>query len=201
MKSALRRGGEISDAAIDALYPDSIARLSGRHFTPVSVARRAAELLAPTPDHRVLDLGAGPGKFCIVGAAHTGASFTGVEHRLHFVKAAIDAGARVGVRRVHFIHANVLDLSWRPYDAYYLYNPFAEQVLGGIDESLPVAPALYSFYVEEVRKRLRRARPGTRVVTYHGFGGSMPKSFSLAHREEAGSDELELWVKDYGDAA
>jgi SAM-dependent methyltransferase len=188
---------ESDDAAIDALFPEGIAELSARHFSPVSVARRAAELLAPTSDHRVLDLGAGPGKFCIVGAAWTGASFTGIEHRKHFVKAAIEAAARSGVANAHFIHANMLELSWRPYDSYYLFNPFAEQLLGGIDGTVTVSPARFAFYVREVRERLRLARMGTRVVTYHGFGGNMPPSFRLVLREQAGSDELELWVKDH----
>lgn len=188
---------ESDDAEIDALFPESIAALSARHFSPVSVARRAAELLAPTPHHRVLDLGSGPGKFCIVGAAWTGASFTGIEHRPHFVKVAIQAAAQIGVGNAHFIHANILELSWRPYDAYYLFNPFAEQLLGGIDGTVPVSPTRFAFYVREVRERLRLARMGTRVVTYHGFGGNMPRSFRLVLREDAGSDELELWVKDH----
>jgi SAM-dependent methyltransferase len=194
-------GDALSDAAIDALFPESIAELSARHFSPVSVARRAAELLAPTPHHRVLDLGAGPGKFCIVGADWTGASFTGIEQRRHFVKAAIEATARSRVRNVYFIHANILDLDWRPYDSYYLFNPFAEQFLGGIDGSQPVSPDRYGFYVREVRERLRLARTETRVVTYHGFGGSMPRGYRLAVREDAGSDELELWIKDHGETA
>jgi SAM-dependent methyltransferase len=191
----------LTDRAIDALYPESVAELSERHWTPVAVARRAADLLAPSREHRVLDLGCGPGKLCLVGAALTGASFTGIEQRLHFVQAAIDAGARLRLRTVHFIHANILDINWRPYDSYYLFNPFAEHLMGGIDDAQPVAPALYDFYVREVRKRLREARTGTRVVTYHGFGGSMPRSYRLARREKAGSDELELWIKDGAEAA
>lgn len=193
--TALREGDD-ADAMIDDLYPEGVARLARRHFTPVAVARRAAALLAPTPEHRVLDLGAGAGKLCIVGAACTGASFTGIEQRSHFVRAAVDAASRIGVRTVHFIHANILDVNWRPYDSYYLFNPFAEQMLGGIDDTLPIAPALFGFYITEVRKRLREARPGTRVVTYHGFGGAMPRSFRLVSCQRAGGDELELWIHD-----
>jgi predicted RNA methylase len=184
------------DRTIDGLYPEEIAALSARHFTPVSVARRAAELLAPTPQHRVLDLGAGPGKLCIVGAATTGAHFTGIELRLHFVRAAIAVGSRLLLRNVHFIHADILDVEWRPYDSYYLFNPFAEHLIGAIDETVPARPPLYSFYVDAVHRRLSAATQGTRVVTYHGFGGHMPASFRLAHREKAGSDALELWIKD-----
>ncbi len=186
----------MTDPTIDDLYPDEVAALSMRHFTPVAVARRAAELLAPTPQHRVLDLGAGPGKLCIVGAATTGAHFTGIELRRHFVRAAITAGSRLLLRNVHFIHADILDVEWRPYDSYYLYNPFAEHLIGAIDETVHARPPLFSFYVDAVRRRLSVANLGTRVVTYHGFGGHFPPGFRLASREKAGSDELELWIKD-----
>lgn len=185
----------LTDSEIDRLYPESIAELGARHFTPAAVARRAAELLAPTEAHRVLDLGAGPGKLCLVGAATTGASFTGIEKRRHFVVAAIEAGARLLLRNVHFIHADILDIDWRPYDAYYLFNPFAEHLMGGMDGSFPARPARFAFYVHEVQRRLRDARPGTRVVTYHGFGGNMPHGFRLTACEDAGSDQLELWIK------
>jgi len=57
-------------------------------------------------------------------------------------------------------------------------------------------PALFNFYVDAVCRRLSIATQGTRVVTYHGFGGHMPRGFRLASREKAGSDELELWIKD-----
>ena len=192
----LRESLSDDDRAIDGLYDEQVAGLSRAHWTPVAVARRAAALLAPTPEHRVLDLGAGPGKFCIVGARSTGASFTGIEQRRHLVDAANRAAERLALSNVRFIHANILDVSWRPYGSYYLFNPFAEQMLGGIDDSMPVAPALYGFYVTEVRKRLRAARSGTRVATYHGFGGAMPETYRLAYSEPAGSDELELWIKD-----
>jgi SAM-dependent methyltransferase len=184
------------DRAIDDLYPDEVAELSARHFTPVAVARRAAELLAPTPHHRVLDLGAGPGKLCIVGAATTGAHFTGIELRRHFVRAAIAASSRLLLRNVHFIHADILDVEWRPYDSYYLFNPFAEHLIGAIDGTVAARPTLFSFYVDAVGRRLRGAPPGTRVVTYHGFGGHMPPGYRLAAREKAGSDELELWIRE-----
>ena len=41
------------------------------HWTPVHVARRAAQFLVTGPETRVLDVGSGPGKFCLVGALAT----------------------------------------------------------------------------------------------------------------------------------
>jgi hypothetical protein len=33
------------------------------------------------------------------------------------------------------------------------------------------------------------------LVTYNGFGGPVPATYSLAHAERAGVDWLRLWVK------
>jgi hypothetical protein len=36
---------------------------------------------------------------------------------------------------------------------------------------------------------------GTRVVTYHGFGGEFPGDYVLVHRVAVASDYLSLWIK------
>jgi len=78
----------ITDSDFDDVYPSPIRRVSASFWTPVSVAARAARLLVRDASTRVLDIGSGAGKFCIVGAAVTGASFTGIEHRGHLVEVA-----------------------------------------------------------------------------------------------------------------
>lgn len=50
-------------------------------------------------------------------------------------------------------------------------------------------------YVLAVRRRLADARIGTRVVTYHGFGGAAPAGYDLLSEEAFGSDRVELWQK------
>ena len=48
-----------------------------------------------------------------------------------------------------------------------------------------------------VRERLAALRPGTRIVTLHGFGGVMPPSYALLYHERVpvyGLD-LVLWVQ------
>jgi hypothetical protein len=194
--SVLRAGGAVADELFGRLYPDHIAALAPLHWTPVAVALRAAQLLAPGPGGRVLDLGAGPGKLCIIGALSTSASFTGVEHRRHLVRAAVAAAERCGARSARFIHADIFEIDWRPYDACYLFNPFAEYLQGAIDQAIEIDPRFYGYYVDAVTRRLALARPGTRVVTYHGFGGRLPAAFRLVAVERAGTDELELWIRD-----
>jgi hypothetical protein len=38
-------------------------------------------------------------------------------------------------------------------------------------------------------------RPGAVLFTYHGFGGRIPDSFSLARSESAGTDVVRMWRK------
>src|SRR3954452_18195742 len=65
---ALRSGAAVPDAEFDRLFPDELRDRSYLHWTPVEVAVRAAELLAPSPRGiRVLDVGAGVGKLCLIG--------------------------------------------------------------------------------------------------------------------------------------
>jgi SAM-dependent methyltransferase len=194
----LRAGEPLADDAFDELYPEWAQAMSRIHWTPVEVARRAAELLVSRPNMRVLDIGSGVGKFCLVGTLTTAGVFYGIEQRFHFVRAARETAKRLGIEEARFLHGNMVDLDWGAFDGYYLYNPFAENltsVMDPIDRSIDVDPALYFDYVKYVRHKLHAARRGTRVVTYHGFGGDMPPSYHLEREEQSGTDRLELWLK------
>lgn len=88
IREALRCGRLVDDHAFDLLYPEPIRRVPRVHWTPVEVAVRAARLLADRPRLRLLDIGSGVGKFCIVAAASVDASVTGVDPRPHLTKIA-----------------------------------------------------------------------------------------------------------------
>src|SRR3954469_15119917 len=77
----LRGGRKVTDFRFDQVYSPHIRKLSETHWTSVEVAIRASELLVTSERTRVLDVGAGSGKFCIVGALSSRAQFTGIEHR------------------------------------------------------------------------------------------------------------------------
>jgi len=172
---------------------------SGVHFTPIAVARCAARLLAPRPGMRVLDVGSGPGKFCVVAACEVPqATFAGVEIRPHLVHMARKLASRVGVQNVSFVHADAMDVDWSVYDAFYFYNPFAEQLHEEaflLDRSMSVESSRFGEYVMAARQRLSAAAVGTRLVTYHSFGASAPPGYDFAESHTIGSDRLELWIK------
>lgn len=122
------RGGEIvSDETFDEVFPEAIRHVSHVHWTPVEVAFRAARLLAPTSSARLLDVGAGAGKFCLVAAATTGADVRGVERSPYLASVAREAARRMGVA------IDVRDGSFESedpstFDGIYLFNPFTESL-------------------------------------------------------------------------
>lgn len=82
----LRSGIHIDDSRFNELYPAHIKNLAARHWTPVDVAEMAARYLVEKSGDRILDIGSGAGKFCLVGAACTRGMFYGVEQRESLVE-------------------------------------------------------------------------------------------------------------------
>ena len=194
----LRAGRRVTDFRFDSIFSVPIHLLSEIHWTPVEVATRSSELLAPYTEVSVLDVGSGCGKFCLVGALSSGARFTGIERRLPFVEEARSVAKELGLDRVTFIHGDMRDLDWAGFDAVYLFNPFHELKLDvdpHFGEVVPLFHEKFRACIETVKRKLGEMRPGTRVVTYHGFGGSMPASYHCMTKEPAGAGYLELWVK------
>jgi hypothetical protein len=194
----LRRRSPVADVEFDAIYPEWVRRLSEHHWTPVDVCIRAAELLVVGRQATVLDVGSGAGKFCLIGAACTGARFVGLEQRPRLVEVSREASRKAGLPNAEFIHDNVMSLDWGRFDGFYFFNPFYEHIAGRvprIDEPIVVSPHLFTNYVVTACVKLLDAKPGARVVSYQGFGGPMPPGFRLILREPAGSEYLELWEK------
>jgi Methyltransferase domain len=198
LHTQLREGMVVLDSEFDAVYPVDVRIVSSCFWTPVSVARRAAELLVRKQNDRVLDVGSGVGKFCIVGAAATGATFVGIEQRLRLVGVAEDARQQIGAHSAHFVRGSFDTVDVRSFDAIYFFNPFEENLFEPdlqLDHDVHLGEERFSADVERAESLLRRARTGTRVVTYHGFGGEMPAGYDLIHRERHHADKLELWQK------
>ena len=196
----LRQGLWVDDSRFDQIFPEWARGLSTVHWTPVAVAVRAAELLVRSPGTRVLDVGAGVGKFCLVGSLVTEGTFYGIEACSLFVHAARATAERLQMRGTRFLHGNMMALDWGRFDAFYLYNPFAdnlESLLESQDSPLGVDPRLFDAYVRFAREQLQAARVGTRVATYHGLGGAMPPSYRLEYEGERELEWLEVWTKAY----
>jgi SAM-dependent methyltransferase len=185
-----------SDACFDVVFPASQRIRSHFHWTPVEVAMRACELVAPSPATRVLDIGSGVGKLCLVGALlESRVRWCGIERDAAQVRVARAAARRLGVEKyVQFIHGDFASIEPTSFDAFYFFNPFGETLL---EREQPRSHRWNAFRreIERARELLLATRPGTRVVTYHGFGGDMPNCFDLVHCEGAMTDELCLWIR------
>lgn len=186
-----------SDAAFDALYPIYISSLSAIHWTPLEVAAKAAVFLAPDEQARVLDIGAGVGKFCIAGAHFAPGHFTGIEQRANFVKAGNKVARQLGMERVSLQHGNFMETDLRAYTGIYFYNSFHENIVhdDALDEKIELSSELYERYTDHLLHELKQMPVGTRLATYWLSIPEIPACYR--ERGSYFNDLLKLWIKEY----
>ncbi len=201
--SALKQGEEVDDPSFDRIYPGGHRFRSRTHWTPVEIALRACKMLEPADSDRILDIGSGVGKLCLIGALTSPGSWVGIEQDASMVRAATIAARALGVDgRVEFRHGSIDKLGdklgdklrWGDFTGFYLFNPF-EELLYTAKEGTEGRRKKFRALVEHVEEKLSFCAPGTRVVTYHGMGGEMPSCFELVRKEPARDSELCLWVR------
>lgn len=192
-QSALNTDG--TDDEFDRIYPRNIRRISGQHFTPIDIAKKAAVFLVRESGARVLDIGSGAGKFCFVGATSTHGNFTGIEQREDLVNLSNSIAERLLIRNVRFIHTNVMVITFNDFDAFYLFNPFYENVKSRerIDDAVLVSPSLFASYSAYTKSQLSAMPQGTRLATYYTSRTIVPENFDLIEGSKDG--HLLLWEK------
>lgn len=191
----LKSGSTIEDSDFDRIYPEDLRAAAEIHFTPVEVSKIAARYLAEKPGTRILDIGSGTGKFCMVGSVCTNAHFTGVEQRENLSVLAGDISRRYNLTNVEFIHANIIEVGFESYDAFYLFNPFYENICmaGAIDDTVELDRELYNNYCLYVRSRLDEMPVGTKLATYFSYLDEIPLSYQV---QSTGMDgKLKMWEK------
>jgi SAM-dependent methyltransferase len=183
------------DHEFDRHYPDHIREQSSCHWSPVDVCEVAVQMLDVQPGTRVLDIGCGPGKFCAIGATTTQGHFTGVEQRSRLVQAARDLLQRHRIPRAEIVHGNITAVSFQNFDAFYLFNPFEENILPmlRIDHAVEMEPQRYDDYTLHVQAQLELMPLGTRIVTYYGSCAEIPECYLCVKTTHEGM--LKLWVK------
>lgn len=200
LKQRLASGHEVEDDEVDQLLPPWVSELSEVHWTPVAVAAAAAAFLTDDKRQsaRVLDVGAGAGKFCVIGAASTGARFEGVERNPTLVGVALDLARALDVDSVDFHCAAMEQLDWQRYDGLYFFNPFGEYFIEDGSNILEGQPRGWPAYVHQVRTAIAKLYlmpPGTRVVTYHGLGATLPPGYDLVAAERYGTGILRCYIR------
>jgi len=198
MLADIAAGRVVSDIVFDRLYPDRIRKVSSRYWTPVVTARHVASLLAAHGARRVLDVGAGVGKLCIIAALTTELEMTGVEQRESLVSIGNEVIDTYAIPRARLIRGTLDDIDFDAYDGFYLYNPFEEGKFSPsrwVDRTIELSEERAERDVALVEAALARMRRGTCVITFHGFGGAMPPGFTQQAEATRGFPFLRLWVK------
>jgi hypothetical protein len=198
LAAQLEAGLPVLDARFDRLFEEALRLRAGLHFTPVAVAARAAAWLTGGGATEVADLGAGAGKFCLVGAATTAARFTGIERRPWLVDVARDLARRLGLERAQFLVGDLRRVPLGRYQAFYVYDPFSEPEAEP-DEWLDACPPTEDRGADVARllARLGEAPAGTRLAMLCGLGGPAPSGYRLVRQEPVNErgDLLECWEK------
>ncbi len=194
---ALRDGIVPPDLSFDSFMPRDLRRVSYTHWTPLIVALRVAQLLDAHGVRHLVDIGSGAGKFCVATALAGHFRVTGLEQRPRLVAFAGDLARRFEVEtRVDFVAQVFPDDGVPAADAYYLYNPFGENLfsaLSWIDPDVELTRERFDRDVAATTAVLAGLPVGTLVVTYNGFGGTMPASFEAVQIDRDLPAELELW--------
>jgi SAM-dependent methyltransferase len=185
-----------SDFEFNSLYPFPIRALAKNHWTPLSIAMKAAEFLAPKHNERILDIGSGVGKFCLAAAHHTPkAIYFGVEQRKSLINFANTAKQHLQLDNVSFIHGNFTQLDLKKYDHFYFYNSFYENLdcTNKIDDSIDYSGELYNYYNRYLYRQLRQMPEGTKVCTFCSLEDEIPDDFHLINTDM--DDPLRFWIK------
>ncbi|CAN5478994.1 hypothetical protein BH09BAC6_BH09BAC6_27030 [soil metagenome] len=183
------------DTTFDDLYPQHIQELSQMHWTPVDIAKKAADFLS-IPHARVLDIGSGVGKFCITaGFFHPETTFYGIEQREELYTFAEIAKSEMELPNVRFIHGNLTELEFKDYDHFYFYNSFYENIEpdSRIDYSVRTSFELYDRYSRFVYQMLEEKPAETRLVTFHAPDMQIPPGYQLVNSSY--NRVLKMWLK------
>ncbi len=186
-----------SDTEFDNLFPIHIQNLSAVHWTPLNVAAVAARWLAPNAGAKVIDIGAGVGKFCIAGSIYTKGIFTGIEQRKNFVTIGNKVVKQLGLQRVSLIHGNFTELDLGGYTGIYFFNSFHENLVfaDALDNKIEMSGELYELYSAHMLRQLNAMPVGTRLATFWLSITEIPGCYKL--QDSHFNNLLKLWVKEH----
>lgn len=186
----------INDDTFHSMYPLHIQKLADRHWTPLKVAKSAAEFLVPEDGAKVLDIGSGAGKFCLAASYYKpNGLFYGIEQRKDLLDYAVEAEYNLDLNNLSFMHGNFTQLDFTQFDHFYFYNSFYENIEGTekIDHKIQYSLSLYNYYNSYLFNQLEKMPVGTRVATYYTWEDQMPRGYYIVNAEF--DKLLKFWMK------
>ena len=186
----------IDDDKFHNLYPFHIQKLADKHWTPLKVAKYAAEFLVPEDGAKVLDIGSGAGKFCLAASHYKpNGLFYGIEQRKDLLDCAVEAEYKLDLNNLSFIHGNFTQIDFKQFDHFYFYNSFYENIEGTakIDHKIQYSLSLYNYYNSYLFNQLEKMPVGTRVATYHTWENQVPPEYYILKTQF--DKLLKFWIK------
>jgi predicted RNA methylase len=197
--AALKAGDRVSDDEFDRVLPPNYERVSSAQWSSVRVARAVGRMLEDQPESSFIDLGCGVGKLCVLLALTTQLKVSGIERRPTLVQTCRRLAEANAPGQINFIQGDILEHDWSSYDILFLYNPFMEHKCSRtnanlIDSNVAFSKDAFDTYVDGCFDKLSQLREGQRVITYHGYGGTMPETLQMIDSEKIGNGTLRMWA-------
>lgn len=190
----------VEDLEFDQILPPLHRLLSPVQWTSINVAQLIAKWLSSYKDKKFLDGGSGVGKLCILLRYLTDLEIHGVEQRTNLVKISQEIVATNDLHRITFEAKNIQDVCFADYDIIYLYNPFQEHVCYSdsliIDKSIDLDKKYFHEYTAKIYEELKTVKKDSTLITFHGYGGKVPKSWTLKYNQFIEGGFLTMWIKD-----
>ena len=191
------------DEAFDKVLKKSVQGHSYIHWSPIEVIKAAVDWLGnegtstdgKPSTNRILDIGSGVGKFCLIGAMNSNAHFTGIEIRKNLIDEAVKLKSDLKLKNVDFIHSDIKEIDFSLFTSFYFYNPFCELMAlsGSIDDQIKFDEEAYYDYQDFIAEQLKRTPKGTKLVTYCSPDLDISMDFDLKDMYFDG--QLQLWER------
>ena len=196
IKKLIEQGILPSDERMDGLLPEEFKIHANQHFSGSYIIKLAAEYLCEAIKPNILDIGSGTGKFCQLGGLlRPEAQFTGVEYRRELVDVALELKGEFQLDNVEFIHENIINHSFQPYNGFFMFNPFLEHrnAAARMDhfQDAPEKEMEYSHYVQD---QLSQCQSGARLATFYVLKNQIPSNFKVVKESMGGM--LLFWVSE-----
>ena len=183
------------DLFFDTLSSKEFRNHSNVHWSKSTIIEKSVFYLKKNEVEKVLDIGSGIGKFCILGTKLSNISFTGVELRENLFNESQSIKKKHCLSNVHFIHDDIKNIDFSSFDAFYYYNPFCEHLATAdiIDDNHELSEERYYEYEEIVLGKLNNLSIGTIMILHNSKSFTLSEDYTL---EEIHFDgELTFWKK------
>lgn len=186
-----------TDLDFDQYLPPRLQKLSSSQWTPLFVIKEIVQMIKTHSISHIYDLGSGVGKFSILVSLLGEIQVTGFEQRKELLDLAQALKIKFKANLVEFSHLDFLELDFSHFDAIYCFNPLYETMSTkfSIDEETPKSSILYIQKILKLKSNFLNMQKGSKIITYHGFGGIMPKEFKLITKRKNYFGEIEVWEK------